>query len=554
MKGTKALVKMLEDKNVETMFGYPGGSVIPLYDALYDSSIRHVLVRHEQCAAHMADGFARASGLPGVCLATSGPGVTNLVTGVATAYADSVPMMVLSGQVKTNMLGLGAFQEVDAYSLLMPVTKHNFRVLDVNRLPHAIKEAWEVCRTGRPGPVHVDLPVDQMDSDMDEALLDETYGIKPDPEDLSGIAAAAQWIREAERPVVLVGGGAVGASEEVRRLVELLQAPVDATLLGLGVVPSSYALNMGPLGMHGRLSAKSAMNEADLVISIGSRFSDRTYSPRSKMTDPRGRVIHIDVDPTEFGKHGHSERIDILGDAKKAVPMLTAALEGYRPKDAWRERAAEFKSRCACECDIGRVPIIPQKLMHEIGKMVKDDTIVATDVGQNQMWAMHHLDFEHPRRLLSSGTFGTMGYGLPAAIGAKAAKPDSDVIAITGDGGFQMVMQEMATSIAEDLPVTVVLLNNGTLGMVRQWQKLFWNARYSNTTLRGDPDFVKLAEAFGAKGIRVEKPGEIGDALREGRDCGRTCLVEVVVDRDEDVLPMLPADPNAPVPKGRCTY
>jgi acetolactate synthase-1/2/3 large subunit len=554
MKGTKALVKMLEDKNVETMFGYPGGSVIPLYDALYDSSIRHILVRHEQCAAHMADGFARASGRPGVCLATSGPGVTNLVTGVATAYADSVPMIVLSGQVKTNMLGLGAFQEVDAYSLLMPITKHNFRVLDVKRLPHAIKEAWEVCSTGRPGPVHVDLPVDQMDSDMDESLLNETYGIKPDPEDLSEIGTAVQWIREARRPVVLVGGGAVGAPKEVRELVRLLRAPVDTTLTGLGVVPSSYELNMGPLGMHGRLSAKSVMNEADLVISIGSRFSDRTYSPRSRMQDPRGRVIHIDADPTEFGKHGHPEHVDLLGDVKKIVPKLTAALGGYQPDESWREKAVGFKRRCACDTNLGCIPIVPQKIMYEINKIIKDDTIVTTDVGQNQMWAMHHLNFEHPRRLLSSGTFGTMGYGLPAAIGAKAAKPDSDVFAITGDGGFQMVMQEMATSIAEDLPVTVVLLNNGTLGMVRQWQKLFWNARYSNTTLNGDADFVKLAEAFGARGIRVEKPGEIEDALREARDCGRTCLVEVVVDKDEDVLPMLPADPNAPVPKGRCAY
>jgi acetolactate synthase-1/2/3 large subunit len=554
MKGTKALVKMLEDENVSTIFGYPGGSVIPLYDALYDSSIRHVLVRHEQCAAHMADGYARASGIPGVCLATSGPGVTNLVTGVATAYADSVPMLVLSGQVGTNMLGLGAFQEVDAYSVMMPITKHNFRVLDVNRLPHAFREAWEICNTGRPGPVHIDLPVDQMNSMMDVSFLDEEYGVKPVDEDLSRLPEAVRWIQEARKPVILVGGGAVNASEEVMALARLLRAPVDHTLMGMGIVPSSYELNMGPLGMHGRLCAKSAMNDADLVISVGSRFSDRTYSPRSRMQDPNARVVHIDIDHTEFGKHGHENCIDLLGDTRKVVPMLTSALAGYVPHQEWTDAALGFKKRCRCNTDIPREPIVPQKIMHEINKIIKDDTIVTTDVGQNQMWAMHHLNFEHPRRLLSSGTFGTMGYGLPAAIGAKAAKPDSDVIAITGDGGFQMVMQEMTTSLAEDLPVTVVLLNNGTLGMVRQWQKLFWNGRYSNTTLRHDPDFVKLAEAFGAVGIRVEKPGEIQDALKEGRECGRTCLIDARVDMDEDVLPMLPADPNAPIAKGRCTY
>ncbi len=554
MKGTKALVKLLEDKQVDTIFGYPGGSVIPIYDALYDSSIRHVLVRHEQCAAHMADGYARASGIPGVCLATSGPGVTNLVTGVATAYADSIPMIALTGQVGTNMLGLGAFQEVDAYSLLMPITKHNFRVLDVNRLPHAIKEAWDICRAGRPGPVHIDLPVDQMNSDMDESYLGETYGIKPETEDLSYLQEAARWISEAERPVILVGGGAVNSQDEVMEFARLLRAPVDTTLMGMGVVPSSYELCMGPLGMHGRMSAKSAMNGADLVISIGSRFSDRTYSPRSKIQDPKGRVIHIDADPTEFGKHGHQNRIDLLGDCKKIVPMLTSALRGYVPKEKWAAEAEGFRKRCHCNTDLNSMPIAPQKLMHEINKIIKNDTIVTTDVGQNQMWAMHHLSFEHPRRLLSSGTFGTMGYGLPAAIGAKAAKPDSDVIAITGDGGFQMVMQEMATSISEDLPVTVVIMNNGVLGMVRQWQKLFWDRRYSSTTLNGNPDFVKLAESFGAKGILVEKPGEIADALKEARDCCRTCLVEVRVDKEEDVLPMLPADPNAPMAKGRCAY
>ena len=554
MKGTKALVTMLEKKGVDTMFGYPGGSVIPIYDELYDSSIRHVLVRHEQCAAHMADGYARACGRPGVCLATSGPGATNLITGVATAYADSIPMIALTGQVGTGSLGLGAFQEVDAYSLLMPITKHNFRVLDVNKLPHTICEAWEICQTGRPGPVHIDLPVDQMNASVEESHLDDGYGIKPLAEDLDGIGQAVKWIREAQRPVILVGGGAVNATEEVRRLAAMLRAPVDMTLMGMGIVPSTYDLNMGPLGMHGKMPALEAMNEADLIISIGSRFSDRTYSAKSRMQTPGGRVIHIDVDAVEFNKHKHLDCINILADASKAVRMLIDALAGYSAPKEWTDRALGFKKRCCCRKDYDCKPILPQRLMNELNSFIDDDTIIATDVGQNQMWAMHYLDVNEPRRFLSSGTFGTMGYGLPAAIGAKAACPDKDVIAITGDGGFQMVMQEMATSLAENLPVTVVLLNNGTLGMVRQWQKLFWNERYSNTTLDCDPNFVKLAEAFGAKGIRVEKPGEIHDALNEARDCGRTCLVEVMVDMNEDVLPMLPADPKQPLVKGRCAF
>lgn len=545
---------MLERKGVDTLFGYPGGSVIPIYDELYDSPLRHILVRHEQCAAHMADGYARASGKPGVCLATSGPGATNLITGVATAYADSIPMIALTGQVGTGSLGLGAFQEVDAYSLLMPITKHNFRVLDINRLPHAIDEAWQICQTGRPGPVHIDLPVDQMNASIDTSVLDSKYGIKPIPEDLSGFDQAVKWIKEAKRPIVLVGGGAVDAYQQVRSFAESIRAPVDVTLMGMGVLPSSHELNMGPLGMHGKMSALTAMNEADLVISIGSRFSDRTYSKQSRMKCDNGRVIHIDVDAVEFNKHKHPDCVNLLGNAKKVVQMLTDALYGHTAPVDWTEKVKAYKKRCFCNKSYDCAPILPQRLMKEINSIITDDTIVTTDVGQNQMWAMHFLDIENPRRLLSSGTFGTMGYGLPAAIGAKAACPDKDVIAITGDGGFQMVMQEMTTSLAEDLPITVVLMNNGTLGMVRQWQKLFWQERYSNTTLNCEPNFVKLAEAFGAKGILVDKPGDIHDALVEARDCGRTCLVEVRVDVNEDVLPMLPADPTQSLIKGRCTF
>lgn len=555
MKGTKALLSMLENKGVDTIFGYPGGSVISIYDELLDSSIRHVLVRHEQCAAHMADGYARAKNQPGVCLATSGPGTTNLVTGIATAYADSVPMIALTGQVAAGSLGLGAFQEVDAYSLLMPVTKHSYRVLDVNRLPHAIHEAWDICQMGRRGPVHIDLPIDQMNSEIDVSLIGEKYGVKPLTEDVSRLNEAVRWIREAKRPLILVGGGAIDASKEVMELARLLGAPVDTTLMGVGIVPYDYEMYMGPLGMHGKMAALTMSREADLIISIGSRFSDRTYSSHDRMDDPQGRVIHIDMDATEFDKHNHSPSLNLQGDAARVVRLLIDAIGGNAPTYAeWTERARKVKERCFCDQRKDCVPISPQRIMYEINRIIDDDTIITTDVGQNQMWAMHHLNISHPRQFLTSGTFGTMGFGLPSAIGAKAAMPDKKVLTITGDAGLQMVIQELATSVAEDLPVTVVLLNNGTLGMVRQMQKLFWNERYSATTLGANPDFVKVAEGFGCRGIHVERPDDIGDAIRQAMDNDVTTVVEIMVDPDIEILPMLPANPDIPMVKGYCPF
>jgi acetolactate synthase-1/2/3 large subunit len=557
MKGSRALLKMLEDKGVETMFGYPGGVVIPIYDEILESSVRHVLVRHEQCAAHMADGFARASGFPGVCLATSGPGATNLVTGVATAYADSIPMIAFTGQVGTGSLGLGAFQEVDAYSLMMPITKHNFRVLNINRLPHAFLEAWEVCQTGRPGPVHIDIPVDQVNAQIDEALFNESYGIKHPKEDYSGIDQAVRWIKESQRPVMLVGGGVIGAnaSAEIIKLAETANIPVITPLMGIGAIPTSHPLCLGSLGMHGKMCSLDAFRNSDLIIAIGSKFSDRTYSPQTSPAKT-SRVIHIDIDPTEFDKHGR-ESINIMGDAKKATQMIIEKLWGYKgSRPVWDSNIQDLKKRCKCNFDYGNTPIVPQKVMHEINRITNEnkDIIITTDVGQNQMWAMHYLEIERPRQLISSGGFGTMGFGLPSAIGAKAACPEKKVMTVTGDGGLQMVMQDIATSVAEDLPVVICLLNNGWLGMVRQWQKLFWEKRYSNTKLGADPDFVKIAEAFGAKGIHVEKPGEIRDALKEAFNSGETCLVEIMVDCEEDITPMIPANPAIPLIKGRCKF
>ena len=543
---------MLEERGVDTIFGYPGGSVLSIYNELLDSDIRHVLVRHEQCAAHMADGYARAKNMPGVCLATSGPGTTNLVTGIATAYADSVPMIALTGQVAAGSLGQGAFQEVDAYTLLMPITKHSYRVLDADRLPHAISEAWDICQMGRRGPVHIDMPVDQMGKDLDPALIHEPYGVKPLREDLTGVHEAVQWIRESERPLILVGGGAIDASEEVMELANLTGAPVVNTLMGMGVVPSSYPMNMGPLGLHGRLAAIELSAESDLIISIGSRFSDRTYSPHDRMQN--GRVIHIDVDPTEFGKHRH-QCVNLQADARKALRALICAM-GSRPVrwEAWENHARKLKADSYISPDGGAVPIKPQRIMQEINGLLDDDTIVTTDVGQNQMWAMHYLNIEHPRQFITSGTFGTMGFGLPSAIGAKAARPDKKVMTITGDGGLQMVIQELATSVADDLPVTVVLLNNGHLGMIRQMQRHYWGKRFIAQELGADPDFVTVAKGFHCDGIRVERPDEIRDALRDALESDVTTVVEIMVDPDEDILPMLPMDPKIPIIKGDCHY
>jgi len=554
MKGSRALLKMLEDRDVETMFGYPGGPVIPIFDEILESSVRHVLVRHEQCAAHMADAYARVTGRTGVCLATSGPGATNLVTGVATAFADSTPMLVLTGQVATKSLGLGAFQEVDAFSLMMPVTKHNYRVLDLKDLPYAIDQGWNVTKTGRHGPVHIDLPVDTMNSQIDESLLSKKYPAKAVREDLSAIPKAVEWIKAAKRPIILSGGGVVSsnASAELIKFAEMLGAPVVMPLLGLGTAPADHPLSLGSVGMHGKMCSLSALKESDLIIAVGTRFSDRTHSFHSQMASDC-KIVHIDIDLVEFGKHDQVSA-DILADAKRALLELMRQLKTAPAHPEWVAKAAQWKKKCDCNIDLNDSPIVPQKIMHEINKILDDNTIITTDVGQNQMWAMHHLKIRKPRQLITSGGFGTMGFGLPAAIGAKVACPEKKVMTITGDGGLLMVIQELATAVAENAPVVICLLDNGWLGMVKQWQNLFWNDRYSHTQLNASPDFVKIAEAFGAKGLRVEKASEIGDALKTAFASDKPFLVDIKVDPRENVLPMLPPDPKVPIVKGRCLY
>lgn len=555
MKGSKALLKMLSDRGVKEVYGYPGAVIAPIYDEFLNSDIRHVLVRHEQCAAHMADGYARASGRPGVCLGTSGPGTTNMATGIATAFADSVPMIALTGQVGSSFMGSEAFQEVDSYSLMMPITKHNFRVLDPERLPHAIDESWQICQTGRPGPVHIDLPTDQLSRDIADDLLSKSYGIKVPAEDTSGVLRAANWIRAAKRPIMLVGGGAIasGASDLVQKLAETCSIPVVTTLMSLGIIPSEHPLNMGPLGMHGRLAALDTFQEADLIIAVGTKFSDRTYNPH---TAPKNdtKVIQIDVDINQFGK-AERESVDITCDARKALKLILEALKsGTCGHEEWSEKAAELRKRCQCGFDFDEEPIVPQRVMHELNKVLGGDVTVTTDVGQNQMWAMHCLDIRRPRQFISSGSMGTMGFGLPAALGAKIAKPDQNVISVVGDGGLLMVIQELATSVAEDIPVTIVLLNNGWLGMVRQLQNLFWDGRVSGTMLGSNPDFVKLAESFGCRGISVTRNSEIADALQEGLKSDVATLIDIHVDPDENILPMIMANPDVPIIRGRCPY
>lgn len=540
MKGSKAVLDLLEGQGVDVMFGYPGGVTIPLYDELLDSGIHHVLVRHEQCAAHMADGYSRSTNKTGVCLATSGPGATNLVTGVATAYADSSPMMVLTGQVATGMIGNNAFQEADIFSLMMPITKHNYRVLRPNDLPEAIKRGMAIANNGRKGPVHIDLPVDVLNGQIDPSRLNEDFPVPAPFEDLSAVLDAVKLLREAERPALLVGGGArwSNASNEVQRLAELLFAPVITTIMAKAIIPEDHPLSMGMLGMHGRECARRALLEADVIFAIGARFSDRTIGFDSEVPKET-KVIHLDIDPMEAGKNSRT-KVRMVGDARKGLQMIIKGLGRSKGETAWSRRIKELYDGCICDIDLCEDPVKPQKAIWELRAALAPDAFVATEVGQNQMWAAHFLRLKHPSQFITSGGMGTMGFGFPASLGVKYAHRDKQVVDIAGDGSFQMVFQELATAMSEDLPVVVCLLNNGWLGMVKQWQKLQWNRRYCGTELRNNPDFVKLAEAFGAGGVRVERSSELKDAFKQAFASDVPFVVDIRTDPEEDMLPMLP--------------
>jgi len=544
-KGAQILVDELKQQGVEVLFGLPGGSVIPLFDALYDSDLRFILVRHEQAAAHAADGYARATGKVGVCLATSGPGATNLVTGIATANFDSVPMVAITGQVKTHLIGNDAFQEADTTGITRPITKHNFLVTDVNDLARTIREAFHIASTGRPGPVVIDLPVDVTTAlcdapDPGEPLIP---GYKPRTEgNVRQIQRAAEAINKAKRPLIYAGGGVItsGAHKELFELATRAHIPVTTTLLGLGAFPETHDLALKMLGMHGSVFANYAMQNCDLVIAVGARFDDRVTGKIDSFAPKADCIIHIDIDPSSISK-SIAVDIPVVGDARN---ILAGLLEYVTPaKHAeWVDQTLEWKKRYPLAYNgTDKSVIKPQYVVQQIDAVTNGQALIATEVGQNQMWAAQFFNYTYPRQIVSSGGLGTMGFGFPAAIGAQLGCPDRVVFDVAGDGSIQMNIQELATVARENIPVKIAILNNGFLGMVRQWQELFYNRRYSSTTLNGNPDFVKLAEAYGVMGLRVTDPAEVPGALRKAIDHDGPVLLDFIVSPEENVFPMVPA-------------
>jgi acetolactate synthase-1/2/3 large subunit len=553
LSGAKILLNCLTRENVECIFGYPGGVTLPLYDALYDYPIKHVLVRHEQNAAFAAQGYARATGKVGVCCATSGPGATNLVTGLVDAMMDSIPVVALTGQVTSKLMGSDAFQEADTFGITRPATKHNFLIKNINELPKIIHEAFYIAASGRPGPVLVDITKDVFQGQAHYTPVTEIHlpGYKVYSEGHSGqIRRAAQMIWEAERPFVYAGGGiiAANASPELRALVELIDAPTVCTLMGLGGLPAEHRNFISMPGMHGSYAANMGMSGTDLIIALGVRFDDRVTG-RLAAFAPHAKVIHIDVDPAEIGKNRYAD-LPIVGDAKRVLPKLTAELNELAPtmkaknaaaRQAWWEQVREWKEEHPLRAEVSEKEIKPQHLMAEIDRLSGGRAIVASDVGQHQMWAAQLIRFNEPRLWINSGGLGSMGFGLPAAIGAQFARPDKLVFAVVGDGGFQMSIPELATIMNHALPVKIVVMNNGYLGMIRQWQELFYNNRLSQAELSCFPDVEKLAGAYGFKGRAVENAGELPGALEEAVAEPGPYLLNVRVSSFENVFPMVPA-------------
>lgn len=543
LTGAKILVESLRKEGVDVMFGYPGGVVLPIFDALYDAPIKFVLVRHEQGAAHAADGYARATGRVGVCLATSGPGATNLITGIATAYMDSVPMVAITGQVKTSLIGNDAFQEADITGITRPITKHNYLVKNVEDLSLVVKEAFHVASTGRPGPVLIDLPVDVQfqETEFNYPAEVSMRGYKPTYFGHPGqIKRAAKLISSAKRPVIYAGGGVIisNAYAELRELAEKIQAPVTTTLLGLGGFPQTHELSLGMLGMHGTAYANHSIMESDLIIAIGARFDDRVTG-RLDAFAPNAKVIHIDIDPASVSKNVEVD-IPIVGDAKNILIELNKVVK--KPDTAeWLTRVHEWKKHHPLRYHDGVGKIKPQYVIEQIYEVTKGDAVICTEVGQNQMWSAQFYKYDRPRSFISSGGLGTMGYGLPAAIGAKIGCPEKLVFDIAGDGSIQMNIQELATAVEYHVPVKVAILNNGYLGMVRQWQQLFYKKRYSYTRLPQLPDFVKLAEAYGAVGIRVKDKHEVRPAIEKAISIDKPVFIDFIVEEEENVFPMVPA-------------
>ena len=545
MRGGEAIIESLKNMGVKTIFGYPGGQTIPFYDMLYDSDMEHILVRHEQCAAHAADGYARASGEVGVCLATSGPGATNLVTGIATAYMDSSPVVAITGQVPTHLIGNDAFQEADIIGITMPVVKYNFQPKDPNLIPSVIKSSFDLAASGRPGPVLIDVPKEVQEGELtkfDDSLI-QTPGYNPTIKgNIKQIKKAYQLIKEAKKPVILAGAGVIlaNACSELNELAYTINAPVMTSLLGKGAINENDDLALGMLGMHGRKVSNDYINDADLIIAIGIRFSDRTTGKIDSFA-PDATVIHIDIDPAEIGKNVDID-LPIVGDAKNILTSLNKLLKDYKPSDEvneWAEFIKQRKQDLLPRVTYDDVPLKPQSVINEISEVLTPESILTTDVGQNQMWAAHFYNTQKPRKFISSGGLGTMGFGFPSAIGAKVACPDDPVVCVSGDGGFLMVCQELATVREYDIPVIAVVLENRTLGMVYQWQSLLYDGRHSQTEIGNSPDFVKLAESFGVDAVRITKPGETKEALSSAIKDNNPVLLDIIVDSQE-ALPMLP--------------
>jgi len=553
LSGAKILLNCLARENVECIFGYPGGVTLPLYDALYDFPLRHILVRHEQNAAFAAQGYARTTGKVGVCCATSGPGATNLVTGLVDAMMDSIPIVALTGQVSAKLMGTDAFQEADTFGITRSATKHNFLVKNISELPQVIHEAFYIAASGRPGPVLVDVTKDVFQAQAQYAPVTEIHlpGYRVFSEGHGGqIRRAAQMMWEAERPFIYAGGGviAANASQELRAFVELLDAPTVCTLMGLGALPSEHRNFISMPGMHGSYAANMGMSHADLIIALGVRFDDRVTGRLSAFA-PHAKIIHVDVDPAEISKNRHAD-LPIVGDVKRVLPKLTAGLTELAPtmkernagsRGSWWQQIREWRDQHPLVAETSETEIKPQHLMAEIDRLSNGRAIVTSDVGQHQMWSAQLIRFNEPRLWINSGGLGSMGFGLPSAIGAQFARPDKLVFAIVGDGGFQMSIPELATIANHALPIKIIVMNNGYLGMVRQWQELFYNNRLSQVQLTGFPDVEKLAGAYGFKGRTVESVSEMPGALAEAVADAGPYLLNVKVTPFENVYPMVPA-------------
>lgn len=551
LSGAEILIECLKKEGVKHIFGYPGGVVLNIFDALYDEKdVELTLTRHEQGAVHAADGYARASGKVGVVIVTSGPGATNTVTGIATASMDSIPLVVFSGQVPTMLIGNDAFQEADIVGITRPCTKHNFLVKDVKDLAQTVREAFHIASTGRPGPVLIDLPKD-VTAGTAEFKWPEKVHIRSYNPTYHGnqwmIKQAAQMITKAKKPVIMAGGGVIisGASKELKELAELTKIPVTTTLMGLGGFPGTNKLALGMLGMHGTYYANNAIQGSDLVVGVGVRFDDRVTGKTSAFA-PDAKIIQIDIDPTSIKKNVRVD-LPVVGDVKNVLKDITKVLKEQKGqwsavRSSWLKQVDKWKKEKPLSYNFDKKIIKPEFVIEKIYEISKGDAIICTEVGQNQMWAAQFFKYDKPRTWLSSGGLGTMGYGFPAAIGAQMACPDKLVVDIAGDGSIQMNIQELATAVLNKLPVKVAILNNGYLGMVRQWQELFFRERYSHTKLETIPDFVKIAEAYGAVGLRATTPDEVIPALKEALKIkDRPVFMDFVVDWKEKVYPMVPA-------------